>query len=155
MKIKWFELLVQMDPSKSLKGGKKKGTKVRKKSSTTSRVGKKSSSISTKRSSIKESSIRRGSIKTSAKTSSNTSKKQPKFARVGPILVPYNRSNGKCHFPVVRRTVLHTVKVKKTEKVDYFLRFELAFIESFIDTLHEKIELSNELLNTTIEEKMK
>ena len=85
-------------------------------------------------------------------TTTSASKKGAKITSIGPVLVPYERSTGKCHFPVVRRTVLHTVTAKKSEKINYFLRFELGFIESFIEKPYEKLKLSNELLDSVIEE---
>ena len=163
VKIKWFDLLVQLGSMPSSKSSKKKSGKSRrssissKKSGLTSKALRRAGSIkgsvrgsrrgSTARSSIKSSVA--GTMKT---TTTSASKKGAKITSIGPVLVPYERSTGKCHFPVVRRTVLHTVTAKKSEKINYFLRFELGFIESFIEKLYEKLKLSNELLDSVIEE---
>ena len=135
-KIKWFELLISLGPMpKVKKGNGKKGTKSRR--------------VSTKTKATKSTLTRRKSttIKDAEKSSKTETKTiKSKLSSIGPILVPYERSTGKCHFPVVRRTILHTVKKKKADSSSYFLRFELAFLDSFVNKLNEMLKVSNDLL---------
>ena len=140
-KIKWFELLISLGPvPKAKKGNGKKATKSRR--------------VSTKTKVVKSSLIRRKSTKTKDMEKgikNETKTTNSKLSSIGPILVPYEKSTGKCHFPVVRCTILHTVKKKKADSSSYFLRFELAFLESFVDKLSEMLKLSNDFLQNGVE----
>ena len=140
-KIKWFDVLITKEARKS-KGGtvkaKKKSTIKRASISSSRRATVSGSRAAVTKRKASVSGRRTSTLMQARTTKKATGAKGPKKSgpeNVGPVLVPYD-ANGKCKFPTVQRTVLHSKTSKKVGQ-KFFLRFQLAHIESFAHEMHK------------------